>query len=110
MGLPYVVVKYGGSICWALLIYWIVSAFVGSTAWAAWGAGCVATGIEFFKRYHSPGMDAFRLTVPGMLILGRYFSWWDLLAYWVAIALGVVLDLWLRGRRTENSLSFAGRA
>ncbi len=101
-GLPYVAVKYGGSMCWALLIYWVVSSVVRRMAWPAGLAAMVATGIEFFKLYRSPRMDAFRLTIPGTLVLGRYFSWRDILAYWVAIALGTVLDATLRDRQTKK--------
>jgi hypothetical protein len=94
LGLPTVVVKYGGSMLWAVMIYWIAS-----TALARWRlpvvglvAGAVATGVEFFKLYRSPGMDAFRLTLPGMILLGRYFSVRDIAAYWVAIGIAVWLD------------------
>ena len=56
-------------------------------------AGAIATAVEFFKLHHSPAMDAFRLTVPGILLLGRIFSAWDILAYWLAIAIGACIDL-----------------
>jgi hypothetical protein len=55
-------------------------------------AGAIATAVEFFKLYHSPGMDAFRLTLPGMILLGRYFSVRDIVAYWVAIGLAAWID------------------
>ena len=94
LGLPAVVVKYGGSMMWAVMIYWIVS-----TALARWRlpvvvtiAGAIATAVEFFKLYHSPGMDAFRLTLPGMILLGRFFSVRDIVAYWVAIGVAAWLD------------------
>jgi hypothetical protein len=98
LGLPAVVVKYGGSMMWAVMIYWIVS-----TALPRWRlpvvvtiAGAIATGVEFFKLYHSPGMDAFRLTLPGMIVLGRYFSVRDIVAYWVAIGLAACVDWGIR--------------
>jgi hypothetical protein len=98
LGLPAVVVKYGGSMLWAVMIYWIVS-----TALARWRlpvvgmiAGAIATAVEFFKLYHSPGMDAFRLTLPGMILLGRTFSVWDIAAYWVAIGAAAWLDVSIR--------------
>ena len=98
LGLPGFVVKYAGSMLWALMIYWIVSAVLPT--WRLWVvavvAGGIATGVELFKLYRSPGMDAFRVTMPGMLLLGRYFSWWDVVAYWVAIGVGVVVDGWMR--------------
>jgi hypothetical protein len=94
LGLPAVVVKYGGSMMWAVMIYWIAS-----TALLQWRlpvvglvAGAIATGVEFFKLYHSPGMDAFRLTLPGMILLGRFFSVRDIVAYWVAIGAAAWLD------------------
>jgi hypothetical protein len=97
LGLPQGLVKYGGSVLWALMIYWIVS-----TARPAWRLGAVAaactvaTAVEFFKLYHDPALDAFRLTLPGALLLGRFFSVWDLIAYWLAIVVGAALDWRLR--------------
>ena len=83
---------------WAVMIYWIVS-----TAMARWRlpvvglvAGAIATAVEFFKLYHSPALDAFRLTLPGILLLGRFFSASDILAYWIAIAAGVLLEMRIR--------------
>ena len=94
LGLPAVVVKYGGSMLWAVMIYWIAS-----TALSQWSllvvaliSGAIATGVEFFKLYHSPGMDAFRLTLPGMILLGRFFSVRDIVAYWVAISAAAWVD------------------
>jgi hypothetical protein len=37
-------------------------------------------------------MDAFRLTLPGMILLGRFFSVRDIVAYWVAIGAAAWLD------------------
>jgi hypothetical protein len=98
LGLPAVVVKYGGSTLWAVMIYWIVSTLLPTRRLliVALISGCIATAVEFFKLYHSPGMDAFRLTLPGMLLLGRYFSVWDIVAYWIAISAGALLDSRLR--------------
>jgi hypothetical protein len=98
IGLPGSAVKYGGSMLWALMIYWIVStlrpALRPLTA-AVW-AGIITTAIEFFKLYHAPSLDAFRLTLPGILLLGRIFSAGDILSYWIAIACGLLIDSRLR--------------
>jgi hypothetical protein len=98
LGLPPFVVKYAGSMLWAVMIYWIVSTVFPRLNWvrAALVSGTVATAVEFFKLYHSQGMDAFRLTLPGILLLGRYFSVWDIVAYWVAISAGAAVDQRLR--------------
>ena len=98
VGLPFAVVKYGGSLLWALMIYWIVSTL--RPRWpipqGALAAGAVATAVEVFKLYHQPWLDAFRLTLPGALLLGRVFSVWDLVAYACAITGGAVADRSIR--------------
>jgi len=43
-----------------------------------------------------PWLDAFRLTLPDILLLGRIFSGWDILVYWVAIGVGALLDARVR--------------
>lgn len=105
LGLPRFAVKYGGSTMWALMIYWVIAA-----AAASWSrsqvvlvAGTIATAVEFLKLDHSPGLDAFRLTLPGVLLLGRYFAWPDIVAYWLAIGCGAVVDRKLIGRQSEST-------
>ena len=92
--LPAFIVKYAGSTLWAVMIYWIVSALLPAWRLPSTGilAGLIATAVEFFKLYHSPGIDAFRATLPGRLLLGRYFSGWDIVAYWLAIGAGAWAD------------------
>jgi hypothetical protein len=94
LGLPFFWVKYGGSMLWALMIYWIVSTLLGGArpAVAAIVSGLMATGVECVKLYHAPWLDAFRLTLPGVILLGRYFSLRDIAAYWIAIVLGALMD------------------
>ena len=98
LSLPASIPKYGGSMLWALTIYWLISTLLPKlplTA-AALLAAVIATVIEFLKLYHAPVLDAFRLTLPGILLLGRFFSAWDILAYWFAIATGAMIDQRLR--------------
>jgi len=94
------VVKYGGSTLWALMVYWIVSTLLPSWRLPAVAllTGVLATAVEFVKLYHSPGLDAFRLTLPGVLLLGRFFSVWDIVAYWLAIVAGALVDQRIRRR------------
>jgi hypothetical protein len=99
-GLPFAVTKYGGSMLWALMIYWIVSSI--RPRWpvsqSALAACAVATAVELFKLVHAPALDVFRMTLPGALLLGRVFSPWDLVAYAFAIVLGAVADRGIRSR------------
>lgn len=94
LGLPVFAVKYGGSTLWALMVYWIISALLPTKPLYADAllAGMIATAVELVKLYHSPELDAFRLTLPGILLLGRFFCLWDIVAYWCAIPVGVLLD------------------
>lgn len=104
LGLPSAVMKYGGSTLWALMLYWIVSTVCSSwrTSSLVFVAGAFATTVEFVKLYRSPLLDAFRLTLPGVLLLGRFFSKWDIVAYWSAIMIGAVLDQFLNPRRVRR--------
>lgn len=99
LGLPAFVVKYAGSMLWAVMIYWIASTLLPSQRLliVALLSGALATAVEFFKLYHSPAMDAFRLTLPGIILLGRHFSAWDIVAYCIAICAGAALDRRIRG-------------
>jgi hypothetical protein len=94
LGLPPFLVKYGGSALYAMMLYWVISTILPSRRFlnAALLAGALATAIEFFKLVHTPALDTFRLTLPGVLLLGRFFSVWDIAAYWLAIAAGALAD------------------
>lgn len=98
LGLPPLLTKYGGSFFWAMLIYWLSSTLLArwSVPAVALLAAGVAIAVEFFKLVRTPALDAFRLTLPGILLLGRFFSLWDILAYGLAIATGALLDSRLR--------------
>jgi Protein of unknown function (DUF2809) len=106
LGLPLFAVKYGGSMLWALMVYWIVSTMLPSWRLPAVAllTGVLATAVEFAKLYHSPGLDAFRLTLPGVLLLGRFFSGWDIAAYWLAIVAGALVDQRIRLRPQSRQL------
>jgi len=101
LGLPFALTKYGGSFLWALMIYWIVSTLRPRSPipGAALTAGLIATAVELFKLYHAPWLDAFRLTLPGSLLLGRIFSLWDLIFYALAILAGTLADHAIRSLR-----------
>jgi hypothetical protein len=103
--LPPFIVKYGGSTLWAINLYWLVSALLPRrTLLGVASITCaLAAAIEFLKLYHSPSLDSFRLTLPGILLLGRFFSFWDIVAYWLAIVLAALLDNAIRRRLSTLS-------
>jgi hypothetical protein len=101
--------KYGGSALWAMALYWLLAACFPRLSVVALAclAAVVAAVVEFSRLSRVPAVDAFRLTLAGRLLLGRYFSFKNVVAYWLAIALAALLDLWLvrsGGSRSERQL------
>jgi Protein of unknown function (DUF2809) len=97
-GQPQGIAKYGGSALWALMIYWLTTALAPRlrVMHAALIAIAIATAVEFFKLVHTPAVDSFRGTIAGILLLGRFFSYFDILAYCAAITCGAWADEKLR--------------
>lgn len=94
LGLPYVIVKYGGSFLWAATVYWCI-AFVGARSRPeviALVATVVTTLVEFIKRIQSPGLGTFRKTFAGKVLLGRHFSYIDITVYCCAILCCMLMD------------------
>jgi len=96
LGLPPFLHKYGGSVLWAAMVYWLVAMLLPrmTPAKVAVLAAILAAAVEFSRLFHVPALDAFRLTLAGKLILGRFFSLWNIAAYWVAIAVAAGADRW----------------
>jgi hypothetical protein len=94
LGLSAFVVKYGGSVLWAAMVFFLVAmaASHASRLNVALISAVIAVGVELFRLVHAPWLDAFRLTLPGALLLGRIFSPWNMLAYGAGIALAMGLD------------------
>jgi hypothetical protein len=93
LGSPPFIVKYGGSLLWGAMVFFIV-AIAGSSLSRrsiALISAAIAICVELFRLVHAPWLDAFRLTLAGALLLGRVFSPWNMLAYGV----GIVLAMWL---------------
>ncbi|MBB5663614.1 signal transduction histidine kinase [Rhizobium leguminosarum] len=92
--LPFIVVKYGGSALWGAMVYLLVALLVARSrpAIIAVMALFLAIAVELFRLYHTPWLDAFRLTATGALLLGRVFSLWNMLAYAIGIAAACAFD------------------
>jgi hypothetical protein len=102
--LPWFFYKYGGSFLWAVALYWFVAALLPrlySTALATISA-LAALIVEFSRLVPQHTIDAFRLTLPGQLILGRLFSVKNIAAYLLAIAFSAMLDRYLSPGRTKS--------
>ena len=94
LGLSPFIFKYGGSMLWAAALYWFLAACLprlGSLA-VAWMAAASAVSLEFSRRWHPATIDAFRVSLAGRILLGRYFSLRNIVAYLLAIALVALID------------------
>lgn len=94
LGLPYVIVKYGGSFLWASTVYWFIGYFLARQRplTLAVLSLVVTAAIEFLKRVHSSTLENIRNTFFGIIILGRFFSYTDIAVYWLAILCMLWID------------------
>ena len=94
LGLPASVVKYGGSMLWGTMVFFLAA--IPASGQPRWKIALISISIaicvELFRLVHAPWLDEFRLTTAGALLLGRVFSPWNMLAYAAGIMLGMVLD------------------
>lgn len=105
LGLPAFVVKYGGSLLWATMVFLLIGVLL---PWLTPSrlvaiAVAIAVVVEFSRLVHTPWLDAFRLTTAGALLLGRIFSLWNLVAYVAGIVVGVWLDRLMEKRGAGKS-------
>ena len=106
IGLPYILVKYGGSTLRGAMVFFLLATLLPrvSLGRLAILAVVAAALTEFTRLYHTPWLDAFRLTLAGALLLGRIFSWLNILAYGIGIVLaaGIESRLLERGRHRRR--------
>ena len=104
LGLSFFVVKYDGSVLWGAMVFLASATLTGpvNIGRLAFAAFLIALIVEFSRLYHTPELDAFRLTTAGKLLLGRVFSLWNIAAYAVGISIAATVEAW-RLRRGRGS-------
>jgi hypothetical protein len=100
LGLPFLIVKYGGSVLWGSMVYFLVVAALSilSDRISVLAALAIAVLVALFRLYHTPWLDAFRVTTAGALLIGRVFSVWNIVAY----ACGIVGAFFLKTIATSR--------
>lgn len=73
-----------------LLVFLVVPRRTAITRIAV-GVGVWTCLVEFLQLWQPTFLVAMRATLPGRLVLGTTFSWWDFPAYFVGCVLGVFL-------------------
>ena len=90
-GLPLWAHHVGGGVLWGAMTVLLVAALRppdwGMAATLAAAAALDVT-VEAVRLVHTPGLDAFRTTLAGQLLLGRIPSAWNLATYGVGILAG----------------------
>lgn len=94
IGLPYFLVKYGGSLLWGMMVFWLVGVLLPRqpVVVLATVSAAIAVLTEFTRLYHTPWLDQFRLELAGALLLGRIFSWGNIVAYLIGIILAALIE------------------
>jgi Protein of unknown function (DUF2809) len=92
--LPWFLYKYLGSTLWAVALYWFLATLLPKLRPIAVAtlAITIATLLELSRLIPITPIDAFRLTFAGKILLGRYFSIKNIIAYILAITLTAALD------------------
>lgn len=98
---PVVFGKYPGDALWAQMIYWLAALVAPGASVGQLAASALAISYldELSQLYHAPWIDQIRATTAGHLVLGSYFSWHDMVAYTIGIAIVAPLEwlvLWWR--------------
>src|SRR4051812_13272812 len=86
--------KYPGDALWALTAYGCVAWLrpAASTRTVAVCALVISYADELSQLYQAPWLNHLRATTVGHLFLGSVFSWFDLLAYTIGVAIGALIE------------------
>jgi hypothetical protein len=102
---PAVFGKYPGDALWALAIF--LGLFCLKPFGSIRGYALLALGISFLveisQLYQAPWINSIRGNRFGHLFLGFSFSWFDLLAYTIGIALGAVYCILIRSIQNSGN-------
>jgi uncharacterized membrane protein YoaT (DUF817 family) len=106
-GFPLAIHHYGGGVLWGATLFLLVAALRP----AGWGlrsclivAFTAAAIVEMSRLVQTPGLDAFRTTLPGQLLVGSLFSSWNLCAYALGIGAAARLAVSLHRERRRTAL------
>lgn len=96
IGLPFFIVKYGGSLLWGSMVYLLIAALFVARAklLTIVTAEVFAIAVELVRLLHTPWLDAFRETMVGALLLGKVFSPWNIVVYTIGIGIAALIEKW----------------
>jgi hypothetical protein len=102
--LPWFLYKYLGSTLWAAALYWFLATVLPKLRPRTLAplAILIATLLELTRLIPIAPLDTFRLTLPGRILLGRYFSLKNIAAYILAITLMAAFDHFFLTQKLQN--------
>ncbi len=83
-----------GDALWAAMLFWWVSALFprARVLVRATAVFAMCAGVEASQLYHTPALDAFRMTTIGQLVIGSGFDWRDFAAYAAGDVVAAAID------------------
>lgn len=92
--LPWYIFQYAAAAFWAIALYALLGLLFPrlTPRQLALFSSAVAAVVEFSRLVHTPAFDAFRITLPGRFLLGRFFDPLDLAICWLAIVAIALFD------------------
>lgn len=87
-------------IFWILLLAWMAPR--ANLGWIAVSVFGVTALIEVLQLWHPPFLTAIRTTLPGRLLLGTQFVWWDFFYYFLGCCLGCLGLRYARSKILQN--------
>jgi hypothetical protein len=88
--IPAFVAEYGSDTLWTFMAFMVIR--LAAPRWAIWKSAALALAIsyacEVSQLYHAPWIDTIRSYRLGVVLLGNYFVWSDLVCYTVGVLFG----------------------
>ena len=93
--LPTFLGKYPGDVLWSLMVFFGLGTIFRTTSSVLLALGTLgfAFGIEVLKLCNAPWLASIRQTKPGHLVFGSVFSWQNLVAYFIGVIVGLVIEI-----------------
>jgi hypothetical protein len=93
--------KYPGDALWALMVFFGWGLLFPTASRFRVAALTIFTSytVELLKLYQAPWIVAVRHTTLGHLVFGHVFSWQNLIAYAVGVAMGCTIEATARSNR-----------
>lgn len=102
---PPVFGKYPGDALWAMMVLLGCAACQPQTSTRGLAASALTLSclVEALQLYQAPWINTIRSTTLGHLVLGSTFSWMDIAAYAVGVALGIPIHRLILVRTTHGT-------